>query len=248
MTMPAGQYAIIAGSGFQSFADDARRHEVDTVFGLPTGTVRELEFEDHVLYFLPRHGDALLIPPHAINYRANMQALADLDVTSVIALNTVGVIAPQIHPGQLAVPRQILDYTWGRAHSIYGDGERLDHIDFTEPFTPSLRRALLDAADRAELTVHDGGVYAVTQGPRLETAAEVDRLERDGADLVGMTAMPEASLARELGLQYACVSLAVNYAAGRGERSIHADIEESTMTARMQAMKLLRAFFGTAAE
>jgi len=246
MSMPTEQYAIIAGSGFQSFAGDARRHEVDTEFGPPTGTLRELEFEDHVLYFLPRHGDQLLVPPHAINYRANMQALARLKVTSVIALNTVGVIAPHVHPGQLVVPAQIIDYTWGRGHSIYGDGHELDHIDFTDPFTPALRSALLAAAERAEVAVHDGGVYAVTQGPRLETAAEVDRLERDGADFVGMTAMPEASLARELGMQYACLSLVVNYAAGRGERSIHADIEECTMTARMQAMKLLRAFFGIA--
>lgn len=245
MQTQAEQYAIIAGSGFQSFASDAERHDIETDFGHPTGAVRELDFEDHVVYFLPRHGDKLMVPPHAINYRANMAALAGLGVSAVVALNTVGVITRRAHPGQIAVPDQLLDYTWGRAHSIYGNGERLDHIDFTEPFSADIRTRLVEAAKRAETGIHEGGVYAVTQGPRLETAAEVDRLERDGADFVGMTAMPEASLARELGLKYACLSLIVNYAAGRGEKSIHADIEECTMTARMQAMKVLRVFFGT---
>lgn len=244
MPKSAEQYAIVAGSGFESFADDATRHDAQTPFGPPTGAVRELAFEDHVVYFLPRHGERMLVPPHAINYRANMRALADLGVSTVIALNTVGVIVRHGHPGQLAVPDQIIDYTWGRAHSIYGEGERLAHVDFTQPFSAGLRTGLIEAARRADVAVHAGGVYAVTQGPRLETAAEVNRLERDGVDFVGMTAMPEASLARELGLKYACLSLIVNYAAGRGEKAIHADIEECTMTARMQAMKVLRAFFG----
>jgi purine nucleoside phosphorylase len=146
------------------------------------------------------------------------------------------------------VPDQLIDYTWGRDHSIYEGVDKLEHIDLTNPFSEQLRQEVLKAARRSDLSVHNGGVYAVTQGPRLETAAEVDRLERDGADYVGMTAMPEAALARELGMDYACLSLVVNYAAGRGEKSIHADIEASTITAKMQAMKVLRVFFGVMEE
>ena len=158
-------------------------------------------------------------------------------------MNTVGVITSNIHPGQVVVPDQLIDYTWGRDHSIYEGVEKLEHIDLTNPFSEHLRQEVLKAARHSDVSVHNGGVYAVTQGPRLETAAEVDRLERDGVDYVGMTAMPEAALARELGMDYACLSLVVNYAAGRGEKSIHADIEASTITAKMQAMKVLRVFF-----
>jgi len=248
MAVEGAQYAIIAGSGFRSFGADAEGTQLGTVFGEPSGPVRELNYDDHAVYFLPRHGDELLIPPHAINYRANMKALEELRVDSIIAINTVGVVGKHFHPGQIAVPDQIIDYTWGRAHSIH-EGEGLpDHIDFTSPFAEHLRQDLMKAARAADLKLHDGGVYAVTQGPRLETAAEVDRLERDGVDFIGMTAMPEASLARELGMDYACLSLIVNYAAGRGEKSIHADIEASTMTAKMQAMKVLREFFGAVEE
>lgn len=241
------QYAIIAGSGFQSFGDDSEGTTVSTVFGDPSGPVRELRYDDHAVYLLPRHGDDLLIPPHAINYRANLKALKQLKVDAIIAMNTVGVVSKHVHPGQIAVPDQLVDYTWGRAHSIYEGVGSLDHIDFTEPFNEVLRSGLMQAARAAGVSICDGGVYAVCQGPRLETAAEVDRLERDGADFVGMTAMPEAALARELGMDYACLSLVVNYAAGRGENSIHADIEASTMTAKMQSMKVLREFFGVVA-
>lgn len=238
------QYAIIAGSGFQSFGEDSAGMTVNTTFGEPSGPIRELRYDDQTVYLLPRHGDELLIPPHAINYRANLTALKQLKVNRVIAVNTVGVIRQGIYPGQVAVPDQLIDYTWGRAHSIYGGGDSIDHIDFTDPFDGTLRHALLQAATAADVSIFDGGVYAVCQGPRLETAAEIVRLERDGADFVGMTAMPEAALARELGMDYACLSLIVNYAAGKGENSIHADIEASTMTAKMQSMKVLREFFG----
>ena len=238
------QFAIIAGSGFRAFADDAPGLAIDTEFGAPAGKIRKLYYGKRLVYFLPRHGDAISIPAHAVNYRANVKALAALDTDCVIALNTVGSIPANVHPGEIAVPDQIIDYTWGRAHTIYGDSDDIDHIDFTTPFSTVLRAALIDAARLAAVEVHDGGIYAVTQGPRLETAAEVTRLERDGATYIGMTAMPEASLARELGMEYACLSLIVNYAAGKGQKPIHADIEASTMTARMRAMKILRAFFG----
>lgn len=248
MTVRERQFAIIAGSGFRDFGVDAEGKLVDTPFGEPSGPIRALVYADQTVFLLPRHGDDLLIPPHRINYRANMQALKMLDVEAVIAMNTVGVINANLHPGQIAIPDQLLDYTWGREHSIYEGVEHIDHIDFTQPLTESLRQDLLKAANDAGVDIYDGGVYATTQGPRLETAAEVDRLERDGADFIGMTAMPEAALARELELDYACLSLIVNYAAGRGAKPIHDDLEAATMTAKMQAMKVLRLFFGVMEE
>lgn len=242
------QFAIIAGSGFREFGSDSAGTVPDTVFGHPSGPIRELQYDGQCVFLLPRHGDKLLIPPHKINYRANMQALRNLGVDAVIAMNTVGVINANLHPGQIAVPEQLIDYTWGRAHSIYEGSDTIDHVDFTRPFTASLRQQLLAAADAVRVDIYAGGVYAATQGPRLETAAEVDRLERDGADFIGMTAMPEAVLARELGMEYACLSLIVNYAAGRGEKPIHDDLEAGTMTAKLQAMQVLREFFAAMEE
>jgi len=241
--MSNNQYAVIVGSGFRDFGEDSASHQIETGFGAPSAPIRELAFGDQRVFLLPRHGEDLLIPPHAINYCANLQALKQLGVTHVIGLNTVGVVTAAVLPGGLAVPLQLIDYTWGRRHSIYdGTGSNLDHVDFTEPFSAAMRQELLTAAATARVQVHDGGVYAVCQGPRLETAAEVDKLERDGADYIGMTAMPEAAIARELGLEYACLSLLVNHAAGRGEKSIHADIEASTISAKSQAMQVLQAF------
>jgi 5'-deoxy-5'-methylthioadenosine phosphorylase len=237
-------FAVIAGSGFGDFGARAAAREIDTAYGKPSSPIRALRYDSRTVYLLARHGDGLSIPPHCINYRANLAALASLGTEHVIALNTVGVIASGQHPGDIAIPDQIIDYTFGRDHSIYdGDSASLEHIEFTEPFAPKLRQDLATAAERAGIAVHRGGVYAVTQGPRLETTAEVNRLEQDGADYVGMTAMPEASLARELGMNYACLSLVVNYAAGRGDKAIHADIEASTTLARDRAMKILQAFF-----
>ena len=238
------QYAVIAGSGFQSFGEDAEEHHLTTDFGDPSSPVRELHYGERTVFLLARHGDGLVIPPHRINYRANLAALKSLDVASIIAINTIGVITAGRHPGEIAIPDQIIDYTYGRDHSFYdGESDNLDHIEFTEPFAQRLRRELCAAAEHSGIVVHDGGVLAVTQGPRLETSAEVNRLERDGADYIGMTAMPEASLARELDIEYACLSLIVNYAAGRGEKAIHADIEASTETARTQALKILQELF-----
>lgn len=237
-------FGVIAGSGFQSLAESSSGRIVSTEFGTPSSALRELAFEGRAAWLLLRHGDDLLIPPHCINYRANLKALALCGVTDVISLNTVGVISPGLLPGDLSVPDQIIDYTHGRGHSIYGaESATLDHIDFTDPLNARIRQELLAAAGEAGIDCHDGGVYAVTQGPRLESAAEVGRLERDGADLVGMTAMPEASLAMEMGIRYACLSLIVNHAAGRGKKSIHEDVLESTVSAKAKAMKLLEQFF-----
>ena len=242
------KYAVIAGSGFQGFSEDSAGEIVQTPFGAPSSALREIAFGALTALLVSRHGDAMLIPPHAINYRANLKALEQLGVTDIVALNTVGVISPDSRPGQLAVPDQIIDYTFGRDHSIYSaDSATLEHIDFTEPLNAVVRRELLAAAESVDVLCRDGGVYAATQGPRLESAAEVNKLERDGVDYVGMTAMPEAALAMELGMRYACLSLVVNYAAGRGTKRIHEDIEESTLTARMQSMKILKEYFRIAA-
>jgi purine nucleoside phosphorylase len=202
------------------------------------------DIHGHSVLSIARHGEPHTIPPHAINYRANLVALQEAGATAVIALNTVGVVSDIRNSGEIAVPDQILDYTWGRQHTIYdgSDGE-IDHIDFTEPFSADLRCGLLKAAKLADVDCYDGGVYAATQGPRLESAAEVDRLERDGADYVGMTAMPEAAIARELDLPYVCLALIVNRAAGRGDTPIHDDVEASTLSARTAAESVLQQFF-----
>ena len=238
------RYAIIVGSGFPGFTEGAEREQVDTPYGQPSAPVRHMTFGVCKVLVLPRHGTDHTLPPHAINYRANAFALRSLGADAIIALNTVGVVSEVRTPGTLAVPDQIIDDTWGREHTSHdGNQADCDHLDFTAPFTAAVRERLLAAARAAGVEVYDGGVYAATQGPRLETAAEVDRLERDGADYVGMTGMPEASLARELGLGYACLSMIVNYGAGRGDLPIHADVESSTAAAREQARQVLEHFF-----
>ena len=238
---------MIASSAANSLPDHQRI--VITGIGLtaPNGNslseYREALLEGLPLLTIARHGDAHSIPPHAINYRANLLALRELGARSVIALNTVGVVSDVCDPGQLGIPDQIIDHTWGREHTIYDGADGVvGHIEFTEPFSAALRAQLLEAGGAAEIDCHDGGIYAATQGPRLETAAEVDCLEREGADYVGMTAMPEAAIARELDLDYACIAMVVNRAAGRGDRPIHDDVEASTATARSAAMSLLREF------
>ena len=240
------QFAVIVGSGFDAFARAGTPREVSTRFGAPSAPVRRVAFGTQQVYVLPRHGDDHSLPPHLVNYQANMVALQELGVNAIVALNTVGSVSARRDSGQLAVPDQIIDYTWGRAHTIFAVAEAgFAHVDFTEPFSAALRTGLLAAAEAAGVDCYDGGVYAATQGPRLETAAEVDRLERDGADYVGMTAMPEAALARELGMDYACLSLIVNRAAGRGDKPIHQDVESSTLIATTQALQVLGAFFGS---
>lgn len=240
-------HGLIIGSGWESrLAQGDSSTEVETAFGKPSAPVHRLRFGEHIVLSLARHGEGHTLPPHAINYRANILALKKLGVDAIIALNTVGVVSSVRESGEVAVPDQLLDYTWGREHTIY-DGRRgeVGHIDFTEPFSAELRAGLLAAAGKAGVDCFDGGVYATTQGPRLETAAEVDRLERDGADYVGMTAMPEAAIAREVEVAYACVAMIVNRAAGRGDVPIHDDVEASTLAARNATMSILEAYFGT---
>jgi len=237
-------YALITGSGWDDLAADDGGTDVQTAWGVPSAPVHRLCVGDCNVLALARHGEGHTLPPHTINYRANVVALKKQGAEAIIALNTVGVVSDIRNSGQIAVPDQILDYTWGRDHTIY-DGRRgvVEHIDFTNPFSTELRNGLLAAAAGAGIDCHDGGVYATTQGPRLETAAEVDRLERDGADFIGMTGMPEAAIAREVGLEYACIAMIVNRAAGRGDVPIHDDVEASTAATRHATMTTLQAFF-----
>lgn len=238
------QYALIVGSGLVSLCGSDDGQIIDTRFGAPSAAVKNAEIGGQNVLTLARHGEPHRIPPHAINYCANLVALKKAGATHIISMNTVGVITNIRDSGQIAIPDQIMDYTWGRQHTVYDAiDDHLDHIEFTDPFTSSLRRDLLSAAVTANLDCYDGGVYATTQGPRLESAAEVDRFERDGADFLGMTAMPEASIARELGMAFVCLTLIVNRAAGRSSTPIHADVEASTLSARTQAISLLQQFF-----
>jgi len=237
-------YSIIEGSGFAPRAEAAG--PAATPYGDASAGLRRVRLGHHEVLWLPRHGDGHAIPPHRINYRANLHALEVAGATAVIAMNTVGVITGRLRPGDIVIPAQLIDYTWGREHTYFdGTTGEVRHVEFSAPFTPALRERLLHAAGAAGIDCVDGGVYAVTQGPRLETPAEIDRLERDGADMVGMTAMPEAVLAAELGLEYAVIGLAVNPAAGRTEASLHAEVEKYSRAARDKAEALLAAFFGS---
>lgn len=237
-------YGLIIGSGWDNLATGDSGTEVETAFGKPSAPVHRLRLGEYNVLSLARHGEGHTLPPHSINYRANILALKKLGANAIISLNTVGVVSSIRNSGEVAVPDQLLDYTWGREHTIY-DGQRgeVGHIDFTEPFSTELRAGLLAAASRVGVDCYDGGVYATTQGPRLETAAEVDRLERDGADYVGMTAMPEAAIAREVDVDYACIAMIVNRAAGRGDVPIHDDVEASTLAARTATLSILENFF-----
>jgi 5'-methylthioadenosine phosphorylase len=180
------------------------------------------------------------VAPHEVNYRANMWALKEEGVSGVVSVASVGGIRRDVLPGALLVPDQIIDYTWGRRSTFFeGAGAPVTHIDFTEPYTESLRQRILAAARACGEAILEGGTYAATQGPRLETAAEINRLERDGCDVVGMTGMPEAALARELELEYAAIAVSANFAAGRGD-SAHAVPMEKIEAVLAEAMGRVR--------
>jgi len=211
--------AIIGGSGLTQLSNMkiSRREVVRTPYGEPSGALTFGSIAGHEVVFLARHGYGHTIPPHQVNYCANIWALHAQGAKNVVSIASVGGITGEFKPGALAVPDQIIDYTHGRAGTFFtGADLGVHHIDFTLPYCQTLRAACLKAAQQAGETLIDGGVYAATQGPRLETAAEINRLERDGADMVGMTGMPEAALAREIGLCYAAIAVVANYAAGRG--------------------------------
>jgi 5'-methylthioinosine phosphorylase len=215
--------AVIGGTGVDRPEGPSYRgqHRLETPYGAPSAPVQEGEWAGCTVFFLQRHGEKRAIPPHRINYRANLWALRELGVREVIAINAVGGISPDMAPGRLVIPDQIIDYTWGREHTVDEGGEDpLMHIDFTEPYDRTLRLSLIEQAEAAGIAHAPRAVYGATQGPRLETAAEIRRMARDGCDVVGMTGMPEAALARELGLAYAAICLVVNPAAGIGDQPL----------------------------
>jgi 5'-methylthioadenosine phosphorylase len=237
--------AIIGGSGLTQLSNLAivRREVVRTPYGEPSGALTYGSLCEEPVVFLARHGYGHTIPPHLVNYRANIWALKQANVSGIISVASVGSIRADLAPGTLVVPDQIIDYTWERKSTFFEGGETpVKHVDFTHPYDPSLRqRLLLATAAVGELAV-DGGVYAATQGPRLETAAEINRFERDGADVVGMTGMPEAVLARELELPYAALNVVVNYGAGRADSAagiIFDDIETVLQTAMSRVRVIL---------
>ena len=211
--------AVIGGTGLYRIAElqDVESHQPVTHYGAPSGPIRVGQLGGRRVAFLARHGEGHSLPPHQVNYRANLAALQALGARRVLALNTVGGITERFGPRVLACPDQLIDYTWGRISTICEEpGTEVLHVDFGEPYTRSLREAVIAAARSAGVALVDGGCYGATQGPRLETRAEIARMRRDGCDLVGMTGMPEAGLARELGLDYACLAIVANWAAGAG--------------------------------
>lgn len=231
--------AIVGGSGLTQLSTltDTRRISSRNAFGEPSGPLTLGRIGAREVIFLARHGDGHSIAPHQVNYRANIQALKDAGAKQIASVATVGGIRREFGPGALVVPDQIIDYTWGRASTFFeGPGAKVTHIDFTEPYTAALRARILAAARACGEAIADGGCYGTTQGPRLETAAEIARMERDGADLVGMTAMPEAALAREAGLEYAAIAVVANHAAGKGDsaRAISLSALETVVQQAMQ--------------
>jgi 5'-methylthioinosine phosphorylase len=231
---------IIGGTGLTSLKSlrITGREVVQTPFGEPSGPLTYGDLCGKRVVFLARHGYGHTIPPHRVNYRANVWALHHVGVRRVVAVNAVGGILAELAAGALAVPDQIIDYTFSRGHTFFEDGlGHVVHIDFTWPYCQELRARLLAAAAKAGVAVHDGGTYGATQGPRLETAAEIERLERDGCDMVGMTGMPEAALARELDICYACCAVVANPAAGRGEGQITMEAIDRTLKGGMEQVR-----------
>ncbi|HSW12348.1 MAG TPA: S-methyl-5'-thioinosine phosphorylase [Solimonas sp.] len=224
--------AVIGGTGMNQWPglEIERRIELSTPYGPPSAPLLEGRVYGTRAIFLARHGEGHKLPPHAINYRANLWALREAGVQDIVAIAAVGAIASWFAPGKLAVPHDIIDYTWGREHS-YSDGRSdfgLQHVEFTEPYSTRLRQTLIASAQTAGVALGPDGVHGVTQGPRLESTAEIRRMQRDGCDMVGMTGMPEAALARELKMDYACLAVSVNWGAGvMGLGDIHAEIHQS---------------------
>jgi 5'-deoxy-5'-methylthioadenosine phosphorylase len=240
--------AIIGGTGLSQLSnlDITRREVVRTPYGEPSGALLFGHLNGQEAIFIARHGYGHIIPPHVVNYRANIWALKQAGASAIISVASVGSIPEVLQPGAIVVPDQIIDYTWGRKSTFFeGNDNQVVHIDFTEPYDPHLRQLILVAAQLAEESVTDGATYAATQGPRLESKAEIDRYERDGAHVVGMTGMPEAALARELEIPYAAILVVANHAAGRGNsrHSIQvSDIETTLEQAMWRVHKLLQHF------
>lgn len=233
-------YAIIGGTGLTQL--DGLRIDaelvMETPYGAPSAPILRGDYAGRTVLFLARHGHPHRIPPHQVNYRANLWALKQAGAEAIVAVNAVGGIHPAMPAGHFCVPQQIIDYTYGRAHTFFeGELQQVTHIDFSEPYDARLRAALIMALRGEGAAFSDYGVYGCTQGPRLETAAEILRLERDGCDLVGMTGMPEAALARELELPYACLALVVNPAAGKSSAPITMAAIEQVLAQGMSTIR-----------
>lgn len=229
---------IIGGTGLTQLANlqITHRQVIRTPYGEPSGPLTFGNINGHQVVFLARHGYGHNIPPHLVNYRANLWALNSQGAKCVVSVATVGGIDARLEPGSIVIPDQIIDYTHGRKHTYHDTTDvPVTHIDFTQPYCPDMRALCMQAAEASKERFVSGGVYGAVQGPRLETAAEINRLERDGATMVGMTGMPEAALARELGVSYAAVCVVANHAAGRGSsaRGIHYEAIETVLASTM---------------
>ncbi|MBT8058680.1 MAG: S-methyl-5'-thioinosine phosphorylase [Gammaproteobacteria bacterium] len=231
---------LIGGTGLTQLGEPAGELDLETPFGKPSAPLREMAGGPVRLLFLPRHGDPHRYPPHCVNYRANLWALKEAGAQQVLAVSAVGGLHQPYAPGVLAVPDQLVDYTWGRAHTFSDSADvSLVHVDFTRPYEGPLREALLAAATAAGVEVVDGGCIGVFQGPRLESAAEIERARRNGCDLAGMTSLPEAGLARELGLDFAGLAVVSNWAAGVGGRTVSEDDIAETLKEPMSRVRQL---------
>ncbi len=242
--------AIIGGTGLNEMKGlhVLSTELIETPFGLPSVKYVHGRLNGRDLIFLARHGNPHSIAPHNINYRANIWGLNKLGVTDIIAVAAVGGITEAMKPAHIVIPDQLIDYSYGREHTFFAeDTEAVKHIDFTFPYNPLLRKHLISLAKKESLVVSEQGTYGCTQGPRLETPAEIIRMERDGCDLVGMTGMPEASLAKELGINYATIAVVVNWAAGKAEGEITMDeIAKHLKTGMVGVERLLALFAETA--
>jgi 5'-methylthioadenosine phosphorylase/5'-methylthioinosine phosphorylase len=217
------KFAIIGGTGLSRMKglNITKTESLETPFGNPSANFVHGNINDKDIVFLARHGNPHTIPPHKINYRANIWGLKKLGVTDIIAVAAVGGITPQMKPAHIVIPDQIIDYSYGREHTFFSDElDPVTHIDFTFPYNQILRDNLIQTATQLKLSISTSATYGCTQGPRLESAAEIKRMEQDGCDLVGMTGMPEAALAKEMGINYAAISVVVNWAAGKSECEI----------------------------
>ena len=231
---------LIGGSGFDQWGAPVERRIIGTPFGEPSDAFEAFDIGSTRLWFLPRHGSDHGIAPHRVNYRANIFGFSTLGVDAVLTVNAVGSLDVNLPGGSLVLPNQLIDYTYGRENSFHdGVAGDLDHVEFADPFSHRWRAHLLRAGASSGVAVRDGGCIAVTQGPRLETAAEIRRLARDGSDLVGMTSMPEAVLARELGLPYATLAVVANLAAGLEDEPIAAEAIEQTLAGAMDRVQTL---------
>jgi 5'-methylthioinosine phosphorylase len=234
--------AIIGGTGLDKIPDlEIIHREVShTPYGEASAALTYGRIGGREVIFLPRHGSAHNIPPHRVNYRANLWALKQAEVDSVIGVAAVGGITGEMAPGRIVIPDQIIDYTYGREHTLFDiDLDQVTHIDFTYPYCEALRQQLIDAGRQTLDELITRGTYGATQGPRLETLMEVRRLEQDGCDLVGMTGMPEASLAREMGLCYACCAVVANWAAGKSDQLISMEEIEKNLKIGMRHARAL---------